>query len=206
MPYLLCAQLAPVRIPSRIGASVFTLKAPADLTLLSLLEIQREVRLLQDSEDVVEQRELFFGIVRRVVIEAMPEELPLDDCLPALTAFFAQLTADKEVEPGDDREVDYGILAGRLAVAYGGGMWHWLSEVPLPVFNAAVGLLGPLEAERHLTQMTTVALGFGTVKKPQADSIRQEWQRLAQRMHPVEDAAPLTKAETIARFQLIGVP
>ena len=38
-------------------------------------------------------------------------------------------------------------------------MWHWLSEAPVPVFNAAVRLLGPLAAEDNIGQVTVDSLG-----------------------------------------------
>ena len=82
--FLSASQLAPVRSCHRIGASVFRLKAPIDMTILSLLEVQREVKMLQATQDPEEQHSLFFGVVRSIFLDALPDELPVDDCLPAI--------------------------------------------------------------------------------------------------------------------------
>ena len=205
MAFLSSSQLAPIRLIPRIGASAFALKAPIDLTVLALLEIQREVKALQDSEGA-EQETLFFGLVRRIFLDSLPKALPVDDGVTALAAFFAQFKDGPDDDPDDTAEIDYGIVAARLARAYGGGMWQWLSESPVPVFNAAVRLLGPLAAEDNIGQVTVTALGSGLVKKHESSRITHEWERIARQLRRPEKAEALSMDEMKARFALMGMP
>ena len=200
--------LAPIRLPLRIGVGIYQLRAPIDLTVLSLLEIQRDMRLLQDYENPAEQEALFFGIIRGIFLDPLPadEDLPVDDCVPAIMAFFDQLRVD-DSEPADEgpEEVDYGLPAARLASHYGGGMWHWLAETPLPVFNFAMNVLGPLQAEESLGQVTIGALGNGLVEKDRSGEIMAEWERIARGLRKPEKREPDTMAEVSAKFQLAGM-
>ena len=200
--------LAPIRLSLRIGVGIYQLRAPIDLTVLSLLEIQRDMRLLQDCEEPAEQAGLFFGVIRSIFLDPLPDDddLPVDDCVPAVQAFFDQLRVD-DPEPGseDPEEVDYGLPAARLASHYGGGMWHWLAEAPLPVFNAAVGFLGPLQAEESIGQVTIGAMGNGHVKKEDAKDIMADWALTARKLRKPVKREPETMAELSAKFQLAGM-
>ena len=55
---------------------------------------------MQDSEGA-EQETLFFGLVRRIFLDPLPKELPVDDGVKALQAFFAQFQ-DGQGDDSDD--------------------------------------------------------------------------------------------------------
>ena len=55
-----------------------------DMTILGLLEVQRDVKVLQTTQDPEEQHRLFFGVVRSIFLDTLPDELSVDDCLPAI--------------------------------------------------------------------------------------------------------------------------
>ena len=208
MRFLSPPVLAPIRFRFRIGVGIYQLRAPIDLTVLSLLEIQRDMRLLQDYENPAEQAELFFGIIRGIFLDPLPadDDLPVDDCVPAIIAFFDQLRVD-DSEPAVEgpEDVDYGLPAARLASQYGGGIWHWLTETPLPIFNYAMGALGPLQAEESLGQVTIGALGNGLVEKDRSGEIMADWERIARGLRKPEKREPDTMAEISAKFQLAGM-
>ena len=98
------------------------------------------------------------------------------------------------------------MLAGRLASAYGGGMWHWVAEAPIPVFNAAVSLLGPLQAEASLGAVTQTAMGNGLIKKWESSRIMHEWERTAGKLRSASKGRPDSMEELKAKFQLAGMP
>ena len=215
MKFLSPTVLAPIRIRLRIGVGIYQLRAPIDLTILSLLEIQRAMRLLQEYGNPAEQEALFFGIIRDIFLDPLPadEDLQVDDCVPAIIAFFDQLKVD-DSEPVSDEskpaavqpeDVDYGLPAARLASQYGGGVWHWLAEAPLPVFNYAKGALGPLQAEESMGLVTIGALGNGLVEKDRSQTIMADWERIALRLRKPEKREPDTMAELSAKFQLAGM-
>ena len=112
-------------------------------------------------------------------------------------------TPSRRVE--DPEDVDYGLPAARLASQYGGGIWHWLAETPLPIFNYAMGALGPLQAEESLGQVTIGALGNGLVEKDRSGEIMADWERIARGLRKPEKREPDTMAEISAKFQLAGM-
>ena len=64
--------LAPMRLRQRVGASFYFLKAPIDFTVLTWLELARDVERLQASEDLAEQGQLLLEIVGRSFIRGGP--------------------------------------------------------------------------------------------------------------------------------------
>ena len=61
----------------------------------------------------------------------------------------------------------------------GAGIWHWLSECPMPVFMASIELLGPVQAWDTLRETRAITLGGGRLKKQDAQRAFSELERQA---------------------------
>ena len=198
--------LAPIRTRRRVGVGVFRLKALIDLTVVSLLEIERDANLLADTEDAMEQVDLLLGLMPKIFYEEPPEDIGLQDAVDALRAFFEALPdPDQPERPEDAPDPDYGLLAARLAREYGGGAWHWLNECPVPVFNSSMAALASLSAEDKLGQMTVIALGNGRLPDSGPRIVRQ-WERAIDAVHPRETYTPQTMGEFVTYMEAQGIP
>ena len=131
---------------------MFKLKALIDLTVVSLLEIERDANLLAETEDAMEQVDLLLGLMPKIFYDLSRRKiLVYKMLLDALRAFFEALPDPDQPERQEDApDPDYGLLAARLAREYGGGAWHWLNECPVPVFNSSMAALASLSAEDKL--------------------------------------------------------
>ena len=177
-----------------------------DLTVLSLLKIQQNLAEVREAEDDTIQARSLKELMADIFYDPAPK-LSVESSAKALESFFNGLKPKDSPEHQDDgKDPDYGLAAARLAAAYGGGMWHWLNEAPLPVFNAGLALLDPMEAQRSLHQMTVIGLGNGLVEKNRSQWIIDEWKRTAQKTDAPAKVTADTKTELIAKFWILGVP
>ena len=196
--------LAPIRCRQRVGVSVFRLKALIDLTVVSLLEIERDANLLIESTDGAEQYELLMGLMPQIFYDPVAE-IEVEEAMEALRAFFEGLKDPDQPERQEDApDPDYGLQAGRLAREYGGGAWHWLNECPIPVYNSSLAAIESLSAEEKMGQVTVIAMGNGRLPTS-GDRIMRQWERSIDRAKPVEHHSPQTLQEFVTSMRIIGV-
>ena len=180
------------------------------MTVVSWLEVKRDVERFKEAKSAKEQLALLGSLVGRVVYgEAKIKKIRPQAQVELLDAFFTALAAEDKPNRSqgeETKEPDYGHAAAKLAAVYGGGMWHWLNEAPLPVFNAGLARMQALGALETLREATAAALGGGKMKKFDADSLRSELERQAKGLEQVSVAAPQTKEELLAQFAIMGVP
>ena len=201
--------LAPMRLRQRVGASFYLLKAPIDFTVLTWLEMARDVERLQASDDLAEQGQLLLEIVGRSFYRASPASIGYTEAVEALNALVQGMVDSQAKKDGDAPrkavEVDYGLLACRLADRFHGTPWEWLNVVPLPVFNDSLEKLGGFDAVDALHGMTVVAVGGGHIKKNQSQQIIRDWRRVARSLDAPVSREPDTFESIIGKLGSIGL-
>ena len=207
MPHISSTTLAPMRSSIRIGASLFRVKGLIDLTVVSWLEIQRDIQQYNkacQTNDALAAQGHLFGLTEQVLYDQCPEGATWEEAIDTLRAFLEGLQESSKADsPERKEEPDYGLCAARLAQVYGGGMWHWLNEAPLPVFNAGLACLTGLRAEHNLEGVTIGVLAVGHVEKYKAMQITNSWERQAQDLKQV-DPEPETMESFIAKLGRVG--
>ena len=202
--------LAPMRLRQRVGASFYLLKAPIDFTVVSWLELARDVDRLQASEDPAEQGQLLLEIVGRSFYGVAPAQITHTEAVEALNA-LVQGMVDSQAKKADDApkravEVDYGLLACRLADRFHGTPWEWLNVVPLPVFNDSLDKLGGFDAVDALHGMTVVAMGSGTIQnKSYRQQLLTDWRRIARSLQAPVSREPDTFESIVGKLGSIGL-
>ena len=203
------ASLAPVRRRKRIGASFYLLKAPIDFTVVTWLEMVRDMERLQANEDPAEQGRLLLEIVGRSFYGATPSQITYTEALEALNALVQGMVDSQAKKDGDAPkkavEVDYGLLACRLADRFHGTPWEWLNAVPLPVFNDSLEKLGGFDAEDALHGMTVTAMGNGLIKKSQSQQMLNDWRRIARSLQAPVSREPDTFESIVGKLGSIGL-
>ena len=89
-------------------------------------------------------------------------------------------------------------LAVILADRFGGGVSHWLQEEPLPVFNAALGYLGPLRAADDLARLSLQSLMSGRMKEFDFALALDELEERANRLSGIEPEENYPTMEELA--------
>ena len=157
------------------------------------------------SEDVAYPTEDVHVVMQQIFVDA---PLPCKTLSPgeAYLAFQAALAKDEGDAPAEGTtQHDFIIPAGLLASQFGAGIWHWLSECPMPVFMASLELLGPVQAWDTLRETRAITLGGGRLKKHDAQRAFSELERQAGKLRqPTEKGAPVTMNEMAARLGLMG--
>ena len=194
-------ELAPQRPVFRLRGQAFALKCPMDFSIVSWLALSRDVSafLADPTEDGIHV------VMQQIFVNAPPT---MQDAEPgeAYLAFQASLAKDEGDAPAEGTtQHDFIIPAGLLASQFGAGIWHWLSECPMPVFMASLELLGPVQAWDTLRETRAITLGGGRLKKHDAQRAFSELERQAGKLRqPAEKGAPVTMNEMAARLSLLG--
>ena len=154
-------ELAPQRPVFRLRGLAFALKCPMDFSIVSWLALSRDVStfLADPTEDGIHV------VMQQIFVDGPPT---MQDAEPgeAYLAFQAALAKDEGDAPAEGTtQHDFIIPAGLLASQFGAGIWHWLSECPMPVFMASLELLGPVQAWDTLTGDKSYRAGRGQAEE-----------------------------------------
>ena len=89
-------------------------------------------------------------------------------------------------------------LAVKLSDRFGGGVWRWLNEEPLPVFDAALGYLGPLRAADDLARLSVQSLMNGNMTQWDFETAVDDLRERAQRLSGIEPEESWPTMEELA--------